>query len=783
MFALACGPGESERGSADARATDPRVADSGAGAPAGADRPRADAPLAQRAHADFVGSATCAACHAEEAATWQASQHRVAMDLASPKSVKAPFQGETLFDRSGNVRFERRGRAFVVRRDGASRGPTGPGPGDEAGDLAVSGTFGVDPLQQYLLDAVGGRIQVLPWAWDTRPEAEGGQRWLHLYPEAAADATDPLHFSRPAQNWNHVCADCHVTGFRKRYSVERQEFESRWEELGVGCEGCHGPGSVHVSWAASQESVAETGGVERSPADRGLVARLDERHGVAWAIEPATGNAVRSRPRTSSRELDVCAQCHARRTAISESYVAGEPFLDHYRPALLDRGLYYADGQQRDEVYDWGSFLQSRMHAKGVTCSDCHDPHSGGLRAEGNALCASCHAPERYATPSHHHHRADSSGSRCVACHMPTTTYMQIDPRHDHSLRVPRPDQAKALGVPDACGGCHQGGRDSDVAVRRWLGRAASGFERHAAAIHAADTDAIDAGEKLRTVAAEASQPAIVRASALARLDPSLGRANAEALVAATRDPDPLVRIGALEGLASAAADVRVRAASALLDDPLRAVRFEAVHVLSGVADSLSAPARAVFDRASGEYVASLRRDADRPEARTQLGVFLAETGDAVGARRELETAIALEPAFEAAHVNLADLERALGRDEEALAVLDAGLARLPESAALHHARGLARVRVGRAKEALADLARAVALAPDSSRFAYVEAVARESTGERERAIELLERVARAHPGDGAVREALVGYLEATGRVKAAQIHRAALARIAEANP
>ncbi|MBK7947388.1 MAG: tetratricopeptide repeat protein [Deltaproteobacteria bacterium] len=753
--------------------------------------------------AGFVGSATCTACHAEQAQSWSGSQHRLAMDFATADSVKAPFAGESLHNASGTLRFERQGRAFLVRRDAAARGPTGPGPGaaagDERSDLRVSGTFGVEPLQQYLLDAVGGRIQVLPWAWDTRPASEGGQRWLDLYPDAA-DPEDPLHFSRPAQNWNHVCADCHVTGYRKRYDEGRKQFESRWEELGVGCEGCHGPGREHVRWAASRESVAagaeaeadaeddahaDANGDAGAGADRGLVARLDERRGVVWAIDPATGNAVRSRPRTSGRELDVCAQCHARRGAITERYVAGEPFLDHYRPTLLDRGLYHADGQQRDEVYTYGSFLQSRMHAKGVTCSDCHDPHSGGLRAEGNALCGNCHAPERYATPAHHHHRADSSGSRCVACHMPTTTYMEVDPRHDHSLRVPRPDQAKALGVPDACGGCHAGKEAvfSDAAVRRWLGRPAKGFERHAEAIDAAESDAIGAGAKLRAVAADASQPVIVRATALARLDPARGGANAEVLVGATRDPDPLVRLGALEGLANAGAEVRLRAAAALLDDPRRAVRFEAVRVLAPVTGSLSQPSQAAFARASAEYVASLRRDADRPEARTQLGVFLAEGGDADGARRELEAALALEPAFEAAHVNLADLERALGRDESALAVLDAGLARLPGSAALHHARGLARIRLGRPGEALADLAKAVSLAPDSTRFAYVQAVALESTGARDRAIALLEGVATAHPGDAAVREALVGYLEAEGRLEAAKVHRAALALIAESDP
>ncbi|MEZ4280572.1 MAG: multiheme c-type cytochrome [Myxococcota bacterium] len=710
------------------------------------------------------------------------------MAYATEEIVAAPFAGEELRVGAATVAFGRLGRDHRIFLDRVARRRIVPA--DSVGDdgLRVSATFGVEPLQQFLLDAVDGRVQVLPWAFDTRPRSEGGQRWLDLYPEASADPSDPLHFMRPAQNWNHVCADCHVTGFRKRFNAERGRFESRWEEFGVGCEGCHGPGSAHVGWAASREGGGTGEGTESSghtdrDDSKGLLARLDERHGVVWAIDAKTGNAVRSVPRTGSRELDVCAQCHSRRSAISEDYVAGEPFLDHYRPALLEEGLYYADGQQRDEVYGWGSFLQSRMHAKGVTCSDCHDPHSGGLRAEGNALCASCHAATKYATPKHHHHETTSSGSQCVACHMPTTTYMQIDPRHDHSLRVPRPDQAAALGVPDACGSCHGGNRAAwaAAAVRRWLGRPAQGFARHAEAMHAADGGAQEAAILLRTIAADLSHPPIVRASALARLDAARGPASEAALVAATRDPEPLVRLGALEGLATAAGAVRSRAAAALLDDPLRVVRFEAVRRLASIESTLSAPARAAFAREAAAYAASLRRDADRAEARAELGGFLLERGDPEGARLELEAAIGIEPAFEAGYANLADLERALGRDEAALQRLEAGLARLPGSAVLHHARGLALVRLGRSQAALADLERAAALAPASTRFGYVHAVALHSAGEARRAIGILEAIARTRPGELAVREALVAFYEGEGRTAEAAPHRAALARAAAA--
>jgi predicted CXXCH cytochrome family protein len=209
----------------------------------------------------------------------------------------------------------------------------------------------------------------------------------------------------------------------------------------------------------------------------------------------------------------VCAQCHARRGQIAEGYSAGNPFLDYYRPALLTNPLYYADGQQRDEVYNWGSFLQSKMYASGVTCSDCHNPHSGKLRAEGNTLCATCHLPSRYDSATHHHHRTGSAAAVCIACHMPTTTYMVIDPRHDHSLRIPRPDLSVKLGTPNPCNGCHtnRDARWAATQVNQWYGHDPKGYQRFAAAFFAANSGALDAQAQLQTIAGDSAQPPIAQ--------------------------------------------------------------------------------------------------------------------------------------------------------------------------------------------------------------------------------------------------------------------------------
>ena len=426
--------------------------------------------------AQYVGSNACVSCHGKEASEWQTSQHHDAMAEATAQSVLGNFNNAKFNYAGLTSTFFKRAGKFFVNTDGRDGKLT---------DHEIKYTFGVYPLQQYLVEFPDGRLQALSIAWDARPKKEGGQRWFHLYADERITYDDELHWTRPSQNWNFMCADCHSTDIRKNYDSVADRFQTRWAEISVGCEACHGPGSRHLEWAKSSRA----GKPSENDGAKGLSARLDERRGITWSVNAASGNAVRSQPRATEREIEVCAQCHARRGQIAEGYQAGKPFLDYYRPALLTPLLYHSDGQQRSEVYNWGSFLQSKMHANGVTCSDCHNPHSGKLRAEGNVICATCHTPSKYDIAAHHHHKSHSAGAACVACHMPTTTYMVVDPRHDHSLRVPRPDLSVKFGTPNACNGCHTN-RDARWAanqVKQWYGHDPQGYQRFAAAFAAAN--------------------------------------------------------------------------------------------------------------------------------------------------------------------------------------------------------------------------------------------------------------------------------------------------------
>ncbi|MGE5849128.1 MAG: cytochrome c3 family protein, partial [Candidatus Methylomirabilota bacterium] len=360
---------------------------------------------------------------------WQGSDHDRAMQKASGRTVLGEFNGAPFRYAGTTSTFFKRDGKFYVRTDG---------PDGKLADFEIKYTFGLDPLQQYLIELPGGRIQALSIAWDV-PR----RRWFHLYPKERIDFRDELHWTRPAQNWNFMCAECHATDLTRNFDPSSRAYRTRWTRLGVGCQACHGPSSRHVEWARA--------------GDKGAGA------------EPSKGLPVNLKGADSTAEIEACARCHARRAPLGDGFRHEHRLMDDYLPALIDEGLYHADGQILDEVFEYGSFLQSRMHAAGLRCSDCHEPHGLKLRAPGNAVCTTCHTAGppaalphvntrelkamEYDAPNHHFHKPGGPGSRCVDCHAPARTYVVVNPRRDHSFRIPRPDLSVKLGTPNACTG------------------------------------------------------------------------------------------------------------------------------------------------------------------------------------------------------------------------------------------------------------------------------------------------------------------------------------------
>ena len=688
----------------------------------------------------YVGSATCAACHAGEAKAWAGSHHKAAMDHATGASVLGDFVNAT-FDHFGvKSRFFKHDGKFLVETDG---------PDGRLAEFEIKYTFGVYPLQQYLIAFPDGRLQALGIAWDSRPKDKGGQRWFSLHPDEAIPHDDVLHWTKLEQNWNFMCAECHSTGVHKNYDAKADTFATAWAEISVGCETCHGQGSAHLAWAKAHAGApAPAGGDD----PKGLVVRFDERARRTWDIDPATGSAAPSAPpATLRKEVETCGLCHARRGQIAEDWAPGRWLSETHVVSPLARGLYFADGQMDDEVYNYGSFKQSKMFMKGVTCSDCHDPHSAKLKLPGDGVCLQCHAPDKYAVAAHARHEGADPPVGCPGCHMPARTYMVVHVRHDHGFRVPRPDLTVDLGAPNACDACHadKSAQWAADAVRGWHGPDRKGFQHYAAAFHDAWADAADAEALLTKVAVDRDAPGFARAGALAELRPFLSARTVDLARAGLADPDPMVRIGALDMLEGAPAEDLWPIVAPRLSDPIRGVRIRAVDLLVAMPAARRPEAdRAAFDRAAAEFVAAQTLNADRPEARLTLGSFYARQGRTGEAEAEYQAALKRAPQFAPAAVNLADLYRQTGRDGDGEAALRAAIAVSPRDAGLHYALGLALVRMKRSADALGELAQAAALAPDNSQNAYVYAVALNSAGHAGEALKTLAATLRRRPDD-----------------------------------
>ena len=666
----------------------------------------------------FASNGSCVGCHPKQASSWRGSHHDLAMQEATVQSVLGDFE-EALFTQGGRSFrfFKGEGNDFRVQIQ------DGEGPPEEH---RIAYTFGVHPLQQYLIQFPGGRLQALTVVFDVEKN-----QWYSLYPDETVTGDPAFSLTGRYQNWNVMCAECHSTAFEKNYDPKTDTYSSTWAEINVSCQSCHGPGEQHVLWAQS--------GADPKVQHAGLVGALAEGQKGA--------------------QVETCAACHSRRHSVSPSDTIGGAFLDDFVPETLDEGLYESDGQILEEVYVYGSFLQSRMHASGVTCIDCHDPHSLDLALEGDALCIRCHGPEpdvrfpqlakrRYDTVDHHGHEASSSAARCVTCHMPTRTYMGVDERHDHAFQVPRPDLAAELGIRDVCTECHQG------KTAAWAARVIA--ERHgperkrgpdwAPVIDSARKGQLREFERLSGLTRPGAAPDIVRATAV-KLIGRYGPLAEETLAQAAQDPSPLVRHAAASVYAQRPEAEKLEVLPALLSDPLRAVRVEAGRALVSVnPESLGEENTALRDESLLEYKRTQESLSDLPMGSFNQAVLQVEEGDYAEARSSYARAIEMDPRFLPAVANLAQLESALGQGDRAEDVLRSGLEDLPQEGELHYSLGLLLAQKGDRSGSAAALGEAASLMPDRPRVQYNHGLAEQHLGHVERAAAAFQKASEMEP-------------------------------------
>lgn len=559
----------------------------------------------------YAGSESCAACHEEITRAWESSHHAKAWTLPGPDTVLADFDGTGFEGEGMSIAFsqdETGYRARVMEADGSVK------------EHVIHSVAGLSPLQQYLIETEPGRLQSFDVAWDV----ETGE-WYHLYPGQQLPPDDALHWTGPYKNWNGRCAECHATGFEKNYDAQRDRYASTQAETGVGCEACHGPGAGHIAWAKT--GVGHPG--LSMPAAAGS---------AAW-----TGQ---------------CAGCHSRREPLgSGNPLPGTNYYDAYRLSLLTPPLYHADGQISDEVYVYGSFLQSKMYQKGVGCSNCHEPHSARLRAEGNALCTQCHSPagnpdfpslplKTYDAASHHFHEEGSAGAQCRSCHMPEQLYMGIDARADHSFRIPRPDLSALTGAPDACTACHEDMSQAEAAeemAARWPDAAK---RRHFGPLFAAAQAQPEAARPgLLRLAEDEGEADITRATALWLAEQTPSPESADAAAPLLTDESPLLRAGAARMQRGAPAGLRAQRLIPLLTDKRLFVRITAAQEMLAVPpEAIPQGAGAVIGAAMDEWRSVLANRLDFPETHLQLAGMALTMRNLPAARAAFERVTDMDP-------------------------------------------------------------------------------------------------------------------------------------------
>lgn len=703
----------------------------------------------------YVGTETCGSCHTKELNAFKLSDHYHAMDTLSKVTVKGNFNNSSFVYNGDTAFFYKRDSFYYVKTV------------DTAGlmkEFKIKYTFGWYPLQQYLVQLSKGRIQVLPFCWDAREKEKGGQRWFHLYNKERIAPDDELFWMGINQNWNYMCADCHTTDFKKNFSLTEDKFNSTWKESRVSCESCHGPGSGHISWAKTKN---------KSTLYKGFSISLAAKQ-VTWTYSASKGMLM---PQTIIKHdtlIETCARCHARATRFTDRYKHGESFLQSHIPSTLDTINYYIDGQIKQEDYEYGSFLQSKMYAAGVTCTHCHDAHTMKIKSAGNKLCTSCHSENKYDVYEHSRHKTGGEGASCTGCHMPVTTYMVIDNRLDHSMRIPRPDQSLLTKAPNACNKCH---KDKSV---QWAAQQFQGMygkkiisqKNYASLMYDISRYVKESSPSLQELLQSNQYPAIVKATALEQYGSFTQPEIFQIVLEELKNKDSYMRLNALKALRNYPPDNVQGHIEQLLYDKVITVRIEALNLAAPLYKRLSEEDAKQFTKVKNEYLSQQEQMSHRPEGFFNRALFWSTINENLQAEALYKESIKRFPKFVPSYTNLFELLRLKGNEAEVRKWIDTGLQRNPKSSYMHYALGLWFVRNKDNMNGMVELEQAVKLEPSNVQMAYGYAIGLFSTGKRRQAIDLLESFTGKYGNHAQVLEALASMYSDIGNAGKAEEYK-----------
>jgi tetratricopeptide (TPR) repeat protein len=623
---------------------------------------------AEARKAGYVDEKTCYSCHEKAYKEWKDSHHDLAMQEAHFTTVLGNFHN-VVFESDGEVsRFFKKDGKFYVNTEG---------PDGKPADFQIKYTFGVYPLQQYIVEFPGGKLQCLLTAWDSEKN-----KWFDLQPGQKFKHDDWMHWTKGSMNWNTMCSDCHSTFVRKNYDNKTRTFSTKFSHIDVACQSCHGPGKQHNDY------------IDSKAYKKGIKVRGSYMYLTVLDL--------------GKKQVEGCARCHAYRSQITDVYDHKGVLLDHYVPEVPRSGLYQADGQIQGEVFDYGSFLQSKMYRREIFCTQCHNPHSLKRKAEGNLMCANCHDPKKYDTIAHHFHKPEKDGEKCVACHMPGRYYMGNDFRNDHSFRVPRPDLSVKYGVTNACNLCHtdKSAAWSADAIRKWYGPTRK--EHFSDALAAIQSSELQSLPTLAKMMGDTSKPEIIQATIINLLGGIPTELSRQTILNGLKNSNPLIRYNAVNSMSTFALEDRLQYVPALLADSVRSIRGHAAFMLADVPEtSIPKNLHKALKTANEDFQRILRLQNDFPTGQLLKGQYHLKKRNVAAAEAAFKEALYQDPYLAQGHLMLANLNYEKGSFAEAESGFRKVIELEPGFGDAYFWLGLLQAEVGKLQEAAISLEKA----------------------------------------------------------------------------
>lgn len=689
---------------------------------------------------EYVGKDACIECHKTEYNDWKGSDHDLSMDIATDSSVLGDFNNAEL--RRGNQvhkAFKRDGKFYVITDNEK----------DEMQEFEVKYVFGHYPLQNYLVEFPGGRLQTLALTWNSKDN-----NWYYMadsvYQGMSVTHKNWLHWTNQSQNWNSMCADCHSTNLKKGYDPITDTYHTTWSEIDVSCEACHGPASKHLEWAKLDDD-----------------ARNDiENYGLT----------IKTSGVNNHQFVDNCARCHSRRSSLEDFDPHSKSIYNHMIPELPSEPSWYIDGQIKEEDYVYASFTQSVMYMEGVACNNCHNVHSGKLILQGNKLCLQCHKAADYDTPTHTFHKSAGeegkalisaagvkfevgSGTECINCHMHGQNFMGVDYRRDHSFRIPRPDLSIKNGTPNACNQCHKDKSNKWAAdyIVKWFGE--NRPFQYGEAFAAARDRVEGADVKLLSIINNKKYSPKIRALAITYLKD----ADKDIIDTALSSSETEIRLAAIDRIEINSQE-KLNRLLPLLFDETKAVRIETAYKLAEIDTNLIPKKyKGLLKSIDKEKVSVLDYNSDFPVGKYNYGNYYFQHHDLAKAEEFYLKAIAQDDELFAAKMNLASLYSAAGKPLKAEATLESYIKQYPNDGNALYNYGLILSENKKYNKSLEYLLKASKLLPHNSRVDYNIAMLYVFYGEKSNAEAFLKLAIQKNTSDFSNYSNLLSFYKSEG--------------------